>query len=97
MGVELPLPVVVTILECCVTFSGVKLSIRSFVLFLLPLLFRQMVQKHYSFFLGHIAISQPILASYAQHYELKFSMHTKFDTLISNLNSYVQYKIVMTS
>ena len=34
MGVELPLRVVVTILECCVTFSGVKLSIRSFVLFL---------------------------------------------------------------
>ena len=36
MGVELPLRVVVTILECCVTFSGVKLSIRSFVLFQLP-------------------------------------------------------------
>ena len=36
MGVELPLRVVVTILECCVTFSGVKLSIRSFVL-LLPI------------------------------------------------------------
>ena len=35
MGVELPLRVVVTILECCITFSGVKLSIRSFVLFLL--------------------------------------------------------------
>ena len=35
MGVELPLRVVVTILECCVTFSGVKLSIRSFVLFML--------------------------------------------------------------
>ena len=34
MGVELPLCVVVTILECCVTFSGVKLSIRSFVLFI---------------------------------------------------------------
>ena len=33
VGVELPLHVVVTILECCVTFSGVKLSIRSFVLF----------------------------------------------------------------
>ena len=30
--VELPLHVVATILECCVTFSGVKLSIRSFVL-----------------------------------------------------------------
>ena len=35
MGVELPLRVVVTILECCVTFSGVKMSIRSFVLLLL--------------------------------------------------------------
>ena len=35
MGVELPLRVVVTILECCVTFSGVKLSIRSFVLLLM--------------------------------------------------------------
>ena len=34
VGVELPLHVVVTVLECCVTFSGVKLSIRSFVLFL---------------------------------------------------------------
>ena len=34
VGVELPLRVVVTILECCVTFSEVKLSIRSFVLFL---------------------------------------------------------------
>ena len=38
MGVELPLCVVVTILECCVTFSGVKLSIRSFVLFFIPIL-----------------------------------------------------------
>ena len=36
VGVELPLCVVVTILECCVTFSGVKLSIRSFVLFQVP-------------------------------------------------------------
>ena len=34
VGAELPLRVVVTILECCVTFSGVKLSIRSFILFL---------------------------------------------------------------
>ena len=33
MGAELPLRVVVTILECCVTFSGVRLSVRSFVLF----------------------------------------------------------------
>ena len=39
MGVELPLRVVVTILECCVTFSGVKLSIRSFVLFMQALSF----------------------------------------------------------
>ena len=35
VGVELPLRVVVTILECCVTFPGVKLSIRSFALLLL--------------------------------------------------------------
>ena len=41
VGVELPLRVVVTILECCVTFSGVKLSIRSFVLFLHILLSSQ--------------------------------------------------------
>ena len=34
VGVELSLRVVVTILECCVTFSGVKLSIKSFVLLL---------------------------------------------------------------
>ena len=34
VGAELPFCVVVTILECCVTFSGVKLSIRSFVLFI---------------------------------------------------------------
>ena len=39
VGVELPLRVVVTILECCVTFSGVKLSIRSFVLFIYILMF----------------------------------------------------------
>ena len=38
VGVELPLRVVVTILECCVTFSGVKLSIRLFVLFKLFIL-----------------------------------------------------------
>ena len=30
-------------------------------------------------------------------YELKFSTQTKFDTMTSNLNSYFQYKIVMTS
>ena len=35
MGVELSLCVIVTILECCVMFSGVKLSIRSFNLLLL--------------------------------------------------------------
>ena len=33
VGLELPLCLVVTVLECRVTFSGVKLSIRSFVLF----------------------------------------------------------------
>ena len=47
VGVELPLRVVVTILECCVTFSGVKLSIRSFVLLLRQaLLFINSVAEH---------------------------------------------------
>ena len=50
---------------------------------LLPLLFRQMVEQ--LLFFGHIA--------YTQDYELKFSIQTKFYTLISNLNLHVQYKI----
>ena len=33
VGVELPLCVAVTVLECCGVFSGVKLSMGSFVLF----------------------------------------------------------------
>ena len=37
------------------------------------------------------------ISAYTQHFELKFSIPTKLDTLISNLNSYVQYKIVITS
>ena len=56
------------------------------VCFLLPLLFRQMVEKLLVLFGSHCKI-----------FELKFSIRTKFDTLVSNLNSYVQYKIVMTS
>ena len=42
--------------------------------------------------MSHIAISQPML-----NIELKVSMDTKFDILILDLNSYVPYKIVMTS
>ena len=61
--------------------------------FLLPILFtRKDGLKTTHSFGSHCNIS-----AYAQHYELKFSIHTKFDTLILNLNSYVQYKIVMTS
>ena len=45
MGVELPLHAVVTILECCVTFSGVKLSIRSFVLFISSISVKHMNAK----------------------------------------------------
>ena len=60
--------------------------------FLLPVMFRQMVVKLLILFGGHCNIS-----AYAQDYELKFSIQTKFDTLISNPNSYVQYKIVMAS
>ena len=32
------------------------------------------------------------ISTYSQHFESKFSIHTDFDTLISNLNSYNQYK-----
>ena len=60
--------------------------------FLLPLLLRQIVDKSLVLFGSHCNIS-----AYTQHYELKFSINTKFDTLISSLNSYVQYKIIMTS
>ena len=50
--------------------------------FLLPLLFRQMVEKLLVIFGSHCNIS-----ACTQHFELKFSRDTKFDTLISNLNS----------
>ena len=36
-------------------------------------------------------------SAYTQDYELKFSTHINFDTLISNLKSYFQYGIVMMS
>ena len=55
--------------------------------FLLPLLFRQMVEQLHVFWESHSNIS-----AYAQDYELKFSIRTKFDTLTSNLNLHVQYK-----
>ena len=59
---------------------------------LLSLLFRQIVKKLFILFGPHCNIS-----AYTQDYELKFTIQTKFDTLISNLNSYVQYKVIMTS
>ena len=49
--------------------------------------------KTYAFFLGpHCLIS-----AHTQDFELKFSIQTKFDTLISNLKLYFQYIILMTS
>ena len=42
-----------SILECCVTFSGVKLSIRSFVLFSIPILYDLVFKP----FLGRVALS----------------------------------------
>ena len=50
-----------------------------------------------SFFIAVFVWADFNISPYAQHYELKFNIRTKIDTLISNLNSYVQYKIVMTS
>ena len=48
-----------------------------------------MVEKLLVLFSSHCNIS-----AYTQLFELKFSMLTKFDTWISDLNSYVQYRIV---
>ena len=59
--------------------------------FLLLLLFRLIVEK-LRMFGKHCNIS-----GYTQDYELKFNIHTNFDILISNLKSYFQYGIVMTS
>ena len=58
MGVELPLHVVVTILECCVTFSGVKLSIRSFVLFRKQLLFQNKLHEIHTIEVNKLALSR---------------------------------------
>ena len=69
MGVELPLCVVVTILECCVTFSGVKLSIRSFVLF---------INDFYS--VDHNSLAKKNLWSYAKKFiEKKRAVVPTFD------------------
>ena len=43
---------------------------------------------------GQIACN---ISAYAQDYQLKFSIQMNFDTLSSNLKSYFQYEIVMTS
>ena len=83
------------IIECCVMFSGVKLSMGSFVLFsvlrafLIVLLFRQIVEK--------LCIFWATLHYLSLYYELKFSIETNFDTLISNRKFYFHYNIDMTS
>ena len=59
--------------------------------FLLLLLFRLIVEKLRTFG-PHCNIS-----AYTQDYELKFSIDMNFDTLISNLKSYFQYGILMTT
>ena len=82
MGVELPLRVVVTILECCVTFSGVKLSIRSFVLLLLLL-----IGFYREFFQGHIAELSGALACLALLCidQLSLKMSNSFQYIIVNV------------
>ena len=46
----------------------------------------------------HFWATLQYLSQYSRHdYELKISMHMNFDTLMSNLKSYFQYGIVMTS
>ena len=50
-----------------------------------------------SFFIAVFVWADFNISAYAQHYEMKFNISTKIDTLISNLNSYVLYEIVLTS
>ena len=59
--------------------------------FLLMLLFRLIVERLH-IFRPHCNIS-----ANTQAYELKISIGMNFDTLMSNLKSYFQYGIVMTS
>ena len=59
--------------------------------FLLLLLFQLIVEK-LCIFGPHCNISV-----YTQDYELKLSKQMNFDTLISNVKSYFEYEIVMTS
>ena len=61
-------------------------------LLLVHFLFLGRWSKNYSFF----SCVTCNISAYAKHFQMKFSIHTKFDTLISNLNLYVQCKIVMT-
>ena len=70
-----------------------KNRIKKFLLvrFLLMLLFRLMVEKL------HIFGPHCNISANTQDYELKISIHMNFDTLMSNLKSYFQYRIVMTS
>ena len=37
------------------------------------------------------------ISAYAQYYEWEFSIQMNFDALLSNMESYFQYKIVMTT
>ena len=59
--------------------------------FLSMLLFQLIVEKL------HIFGPQCNISANTQDYELKISIHMNFDTLMSNLKSYFQYRIVVTS
>ena len=69
-----------------------KTELKNFHWFgVLLLLFGLIVEK-LRIFGSHCNIS-----ACTQDYELKFSIQMNFNTLISNLKSYFQYEIVMTS
>ena len=84
MGVELPLHVVVTILECCVTFSGVKLSIRSFVLFIKVVSFLKKRYPH-SLFTVTLGENQDAVHKRINSFK-KGYLHGSPDLIINNLH-----------
>ena len=80
--------------ELSLSFLLMKTELKKLLLvgFLFLLLFSLIVKKLRFLFGPHCNIS-----AYTQDYELKYKIERNFDTLISDLKSYFQYEIAMTS
>ena len=77
-------------------FLSLKTELKNshWFVFLLPLFFRQIVEKLCVLF-GLYCNGN--ISAHTEDYDLKFSIKTNFGTLISNLKQYFQCDIAMTS